>query len=101
MRTPGLQTVGETGHGVGDIRTYRIGCYGEFSFTQVSDGKVSQLKQGFFESATQERSDWPKSFRLVAWAYFPVAYQALDPKLLWYQCKVLSPGNDLHLLGGA
>lgn len=77
----------------------RIGCYGEFSFTQISDGKVSQLRQGFFDSMIQEGSDWPKSFRVVAWVNFPVAYQALDPKLSWYQCKVLAPEDDRHALG--
>jgi hypothetical protein len=60
---------------------------------------VSQVRQGFFEAATQGEWKFPMSFRMVAWVNFPVAYEALDPKLTWYQCKVLSPGDDLQLLG--
>jgi hypothetical protein len=77
----------------------RIGCFGEITFTQVIDGKVSQVRQGFFESITQpEPSEFPKSFRLVAWVNFPAGYEALDPKPAWYQCKILSPGDDMQFL---
>jgi hypothetical protein len=76
----------------------RIGCFGEFTFTQVSDGKVSQLRQGFFDATTQGEWKFPKSFGVVVWVNFPFAYEALDPKPAWYQCKILSPGDDMQFL---
>lgn len=73
----------------------RIGCFGEFKFTQVSEGKVSERQMPFFISS--DNHDWPNSFKVYAFVYFPAAYEALDPALNWYQCQALSPGDDKSL----
>lgn len=78
----------------------RIGCFGEFMFTQVSDGRVSQLRKGFFDAVNHGDSSWPESFKMFTFVHFPTSYEALDPQLSWYQCRVLSPGDDLLFLGG-
>jgi hypothetical protein len=57
------------------------------------------LPKGFFVSVNQGSDTWPASFKIFTSVYFPPSYEALDPKLSWYQCHVLSPSDDLQLPG--
>jgi hypothetical protein len=75
----------------------RIICFGEFSFTQVDEGKVRKLSKSFTGIVHGQGGHWPYPFKLFEFVRFPESYNALDPKLAWYQCKAINAGDDLML----
>jgi hypothetical protein len=76
----------------------RIGCFGQFFFTQLSaDGKVSTTPKSFMASFNGRGQYWSKPIRMFEFVYFPESYGALDPRLDWVQCRLIDAGDDMAL----
>ncbi|MBE8232239.1 MAG: hypothetical protein HAW67_00790 [Endozoicomonadaceae bacterium] len=74
-----------------DVDWKKIACFGELKFKQLFNGKIEDENQGFLVSANQNSFKWPSVFEVMNYVYFPVNYQAIDPKLDWIKCEIIQP----------